>query len=83
MRFLAAKVSIACTDCETSTGDTASLTLFTLLIGMKARRLLRDQWDRRDPAGALALRRLTARPAESEAPGMEINRPIREQTKKD
>jgi hypothetical protein len=39
----------------------------------KVRRLLREQRDRRDPAGALAPRRLTARPAESEAPGAEIN----------
>ncbi|GLY10623.1 hypothetical protein Bbad01_18390 [Bacillus badius] len=36
-------------------------------MGRKARRLLRDPRDRRDPAGALALRRLAARPAESEA----------------
>ncbi|WP_132011195.1 hypothetical protein [Mesobacillus foraminis] len=29
-----------------------------------------------DPAGAAATRRVTARPAESETPGMEVNSPV-------
>jgi hypothetical protein len=43
------------------------------LIGTEGVRLLWDQRDRRDPAGAIATRRLTARPKESEQPGVPIN----------
>ena len=49
----------------------------TLLIGAEGARLLREYGAGETPQ-ALALRRLTEPPAESEAPGAEINRLVKQ-----
>ncbi|MDF2788466.1 MAG: hypothetical protein K0S80_1564 [Neobacillus sp.] len=50
----------------------------TLLICAEGARLLQEDGTGGDPADALASRRLPEPPAESEAPGAQINRPIYE-----
>ncbi|WP_066320698.1 hypothetical protein [Bacillus sp. FJAT-29814] len=52
------------------------LVIYRLLIGAQGAQTPAGIRGRGDPAGALAPRRLPEPPAESEAPGAEINRPI-------
>jgi hypothetical protein len=54
-----------------------NLLIFPLLIGTEGAKTPAGVRGRGDPTGALAPRRLPGTPAESEAPGVEINRPVR------
>ncbi|PLS04320.1 multidrug transporter [Neobacillus cucumis] len=49
---------------------------YTLLIGAEGAKTPAGVRGRGDPAGAFAPRRLPGTPAESEAPGAQINRPF-------